>query len=147
MTRISKRKLSDEALLKIYNLFFEIVHRSRNREHFLEILGDILSPTEKIMIAKRVAILFLLLKEIEQRTIARVLKVSTATTSKFANLFFNKDSKTMQILRQLISQEKTMDFLEDIFMSIFNQPGIKIGHWKMYWDYERKKERKKATGF
>jgi uncharacterized protein YerC len=81
--RISRRRLSKKVLIKIYQLFFKVISRFDDQKGFYEILDDIFYPTEKIMIAKRVAIIYLILKNIPQDRIAEVLKVSTGTVSRF----------------------------------------------------------------
>ncbi len=145
--RISKRKLDEEILLKIYRLFFEVISRFDTEESFFQIFDDILYPTEKIMIAKRVAIIYLLLKGIEQDAIAQSLKVSTATVSRYAALFYEKDQKIVTLLKSMITKEKALNFLEDTFADLLIQPGIKVGHWQSYWDHKRKKDRREQTGF
>ena len=146
MVRISRYKLKEEILLKIYRLFFEIIAHSNSQVAFLDVINDIFSPTEKIMIAKRIAIVYLLIKKIEQRDIATTLKVSTGTVSKFAILFNNKETKTVKLIEKMLLKEKVLNFLEDTFADLFIQPGIKIGHWDSYWKHERAKQKRKETG-
>jgi len=81
MARISKRKLDDKILEKIFDLFFEIVGKKSSKEDFKNTIVDLLSPIERVMIAKRVAIIYLLMKKINQRSISQALKVSNATVS------------------------------------------------------------------
>ena len=90
MTRISKRILKERVLLKLYSLFFEIMSQYNNKENFLSLIEDILSPTEKIMITKRVAVIYLLIKGVDYRDISEVLKVSTGTVVLYAAKFYKK---------------------------------------------------------
>lgn len=138
--------LGENVLLKIYQLFFEIIDRSDTQHSFYEILDDILYPTEKIMIAKRVAIVYLLLKGISQDNIAESLKVSTGTVSRFSILFSKKETKIMELLKHMITKEKALAFLENTFTDLLIQPGIKRGHWKLYWEHKRQKLRDKTQG-
>jgi len=145
--RISKNKLNEEILLKVYQLFFEVVSRFDTKDSFFDIIDDILYPTEKIMIAKRVAIIYLLIKNISQDAIAKTLKVSTGTVSRYAILFNDKETKIIKLLKTMITKEKVLDFLEDTFADLFIQPGIKKGHWELYWEHKKRKEQKQTTGF
>lgn len=146
MVRVSKRFVPQEVMMKLYNLVFQVVSHSTGKERFFNIFEDIFSPTEKMMIAKRVAIIYLLIKGIEQKIIADKIKVSTATVSKYAILFHKQNSPLTQLLQYMIKKEKVLDFLEDIFADIFIQPGIKIGHHKLKYDYDRRKLEKKYSG-
>lgn len=146
MTRISRFKLPQGVLLKIYQLFFEVMARSKPKEIFLEIINDILSPTERIMIAKRITIIYLLIKGIDQRSIAKTLKVSTSTVSRYAVLIEGKEKGVRKIVENMIKKEKVLDFLEDTFVDLFIQPGFKIGHWDLYWQHKKRKREKETTG-
>lgn len=146
MVRISKRKLDDVILDKIYRLFFEVISRSNNKNMFLEIIEDIFSPTEKVMLAKRIMIIYLLVKGIDQRNIAQALKVSTATVSGYALQIHNKNTSLLKVMKKILIKEKTYDFLERLLLEIFLQPGIKKGHVRLYWSHKIEKDRKKIRG-
>jgi len=146
MTRISQYKLQEDVWLKIYQLFFEVIAKIKTKEVFNQTFNEILSPTERIMIAKRIAIIYLLLKKIDQFTIAKTLKVSTATVCRYAVLIEGKEKGIKKIVSDMMKKEKVLDFLEEAFSELFIQPGIKKGHWASYWQYKKRKEQKKATG-
>src|SRR3989344_8235017 len=137
MTRISKRVLKEEVLLKLYRLFFEVISQYNNQENFLNLIDDILSPTEKIMLTKRVAIIYLLIKGVSYRDISEALKVSTGTVVLYAAKFYKKDSQLVNMIQSMLKKEKFFNFLEDIFAGLTIQPGIKIGDWQRYWDHKR----------
>ena len=64
MVHLSKKYLDKTKLLKLYQLFFEIISRTYDKSEFYEVLNDFISPLEQIMIAKRIAIVYLLTKKI-----------------------------------------------------------------------------------
>lgn len=142
MVHNSRKPIEREVMLKIYQLFFNIVGKSYNKDDFLEIISDFISPAEQVMIAKRIAILYLLIKGVEHKWIINYLSVSSATVAKFVLLFYEKETKSVKIIKSLIKQGKVLGFLEDIFADLFIQPGIMKGHWQQYWDHERKKEQR-----
>lgn len=111
-----------------------------NKENFLSLIEDILSPTEKIMITKRVAIIYLLIKGVDYRDISEVLKVSTGTVVLYAAKFYKKDSKLVDMIQTMLKKEKFFNFLEDIFAGLTIQPGVKIGDWQRYWDHKRRQQ-------
>lgn len=144
MVRISKRKVPENLLLKIYQLFFEVVSRSNSKDEFLNVIDDIISIPEKIMLAKRIGIIYLIIKGVEPVVICSVLKVSKSTVSKFISTFYNKESKLRDIVTGMIRKERVLGFIDDLFMELFNQPGIKIGHWQSYWDHKRRQDKRET---
>ncbi|MDO8610559.1 MAG: Trp family transcriptional regulator [bacterium] len=143
MARISKKYINEQILIKLYRLFFEVISRFKDRDNFVEIIDEILSPTEKIMIAKRIGIIYLLIKKVDYRDIAEVLKVSTATVFYYAIHFDKKESQLVDTIKTMLVKEKVLGFLDDILSDIFIQPGLKIGHWQKYWDHKRKQNERK----
>lgn len=144
MVRLSRFKLNDEQLEKLFSLFFQIVGRNKNKTEFQKIITDVLSPTERIMIAKRIAIMYLLMKQIDHRTICFVLKVSTATVAKFA-LIIEKSVGVVPLFKKMLMNEKIVDFFQDVFNSFF-APGVPGVNWKAAWERKIDRERKKAFG-
>ncbi|MBI4225706.1 hypothetical protein HY612_01195 [Candidatus Roizmanbacteria bacterium] len=143
MVHISRAKVPEKVLMRVYQLFFEVFSRSRSHDSFLELLDDILTPTEKIMLAKRIGMLYLLIKEVDQSVISDILKVSTSTVSIYSVLFYKRDTKVVKIIKDMLVKEKVLDFMEDIFAGLWIQPGLKKGHYKLKWEYEQgKRERK-----
>ena len=86
MVHLSSYPLEKRKLLKLYQLFFEIIARSGSRDNFIVMMNDVVSPPEQIMIAKRIAIVYLLTKGINPSAIAYYLKVSKSTAAKFSLL-------------------------------------------------------------
>src|SRR3989339_91783 len=142
MTRISKYRVEDKVLKKLYFLMFEIISNMDEEERFKGIMNELLSPTEKIMIAKRVAIIYLLMKNIDYLIISDVLKVSSTTIAKFHMIMIDgKEIKS--ILEGLIGNEKIKDFFEELF---FREPGTYGVNWKSAWRQKFEIERKKLVG-
>lgn len=146
MARISKKPIDDNILIKIYRLFYEIFSRYENQEDFLTILDDILSPTEKIMIAKRIGIIYLLVKKTDYRDIMEVLKVSSATVVFYATTFYKRNSRVVNLINNMLKKEKVLNFLDDLFADLMIHPGVYKDHWQMYWDHKRKQQERKTLG-
>ena len=144
MSRVSKRPLDERLLSKIYRLFYEVFSRNKNQDDFLLIIDDILSPTEKIMLSKRLAMIYLLIKKVDYRTISETLKVSTATVLFYSAVFKEKQTRIVNLIKQMLKKEKVLGFLEDVFADLMIHPGIYIGHHKLKWEHEKKKEERKT---
>src|SRR3989338_208864 len=144
MVRNSRFTLSEDLLEKLFDLFFEIVGNKSSKDEFKKIFIDLLTPAERIMLAKRVAIIYLLLKKIEYYNICDRLKVSPSTVAKFV-LLMEKSEGIVPTFKQIVKNDKVKIFLEEIFNNIF-APG-KIGvDWKIAWENKINLEKKKTFG-
>ncbi|KKP62920.1 MAG: hypothetical protein UR56_C0003G0027 [Candidatus Roizmanbacteria bacterium GW2011_GWC2_34_23] len=144
MTRVSKKYIKEEIITKLYRLFFEVFSRSDNQRSFLSLIDDILSPAEKIMIAKRLGMIYLLIKGVDFRTIADTLKVSTSTVLFYSVVYKEKKVQTTRLIEQMLKKEKVLNFLEDLFADLTIHPGIYIGHHKLNWEHKKRKEERKT---
>ena len=143
MTRISRIPVDDEVLEKLYLLMYEVVSSIDEEEEFSAIINELLSPTEKIMVAKRVAIIYLLMKKIDYFNISNVLKVSSTTIAKFHSIMVERKA-IKNVLKGIVGNEKVKDFLEKLYIDL-RGPGTYGVNWKSAWrrkiDYEKRKTR------
>lgn len=144
MVRISRFKLRREVLEKLFDLFFEVVGKKGDREEFRKVIIDLLSPAERIMIAKRVAIIYLLLKQIDYYNICNVLKISPSTVAKFS-LLMEKSQGIVPTFKKIVTKEKVGEFLEEVFNTLF-APGVPGINWKAAWERKIDLERRKTFG-
>ena len=79
MIRISYLKIKEEDYEKIFSIFYQVLGKTADKNEFNKILFDLLTPAERIMLIKRIAIIYLLMKEIHYKTVCEVLKVSNTT--------------------------------------------------------------------
>jgi len=145
MVQISKRKLSDKTLSKLFLLLFHTVGKKNKQEQFEKIINDLFSDTERIMIIKRVAIIYLLLKEIDQKTITDVLKVSSSTVSKYS-ITAKRGEGIVSFFKRLLQKEKFVEFFDDVFYELFARPGIYGINWERAWQSKAKRERLEQQG-
>jgi uncharacterized protein YerC len=82
VAQVSKRKLNPEIWERVFNLFLESFGGIKNKKEFAVFIEDILSPTEKIMLAKRFAIAILIAKGNSYDSITDILKVTPSTVSR-----------------------------------------------------------------
>lgn len=144
MARISRHKLEDDVLEKLFTLFFQVVGKKGSPGEFQKIIADLLSPVERIMIAKRIAIAYLVMKNIEYPVICRVLKVSSATVAKF-RLLLEKSDGLIPTLKTLIRTEKFVQFFEELFISL-HLPPTPGSNWSAAMRAKRALEKRKAQG-
>jgi Trp operon repressor len=144
MAMISKNLLDEETLEKLLNLFFEVMGKSKDKNEFRQITNNILSLTERIMIAKRIAIIYLLTKKIDYKIICEVLKVSASTVFKF-RFFLQENSQTTTVVNKILRNEKITDFLEEIVLTLY-APGTPGISWSQARVDKFKFEQKKIKG-
>lgn len=81
MSHVSKRRLPNDTRKLIDRALLWTFSRLKGNESEL-IINSILTPTERVMLAKRLGILFLLNEGKEETTIAETLKVTQGTVSR-----------------------------------------------------------------
>jgi len=143
MVHISPYKLSKERYEKIFLLFYEVVGKQK-KEMFDRILFELLSPDERIMIAKRIAIIYLLMQDINYSVIGKVLGVSSTTVFKYRLLSENSNG-VVPVLKKILLTEKVFSIFEEIMSDIFS-PGVYGVNWSNAWRRKFALERKKVHG-
>ena len=84
MPHVSKKKLDSQTLDKLFDQLIGLLKHAQDKKKFPSVLEELLTDTEKIMLAKRLAIVLLLFGEIPQHRIAEALLVSPTTVTKFS---------------------------------------------------------------
>lgn len=84
MPHVSKRKLKPQVFEKIFKKLIVVLERAQNKKKFVPVINELLTDTEKIMLAKRLAIVLLLFGDTPQHRISEVLLVSPTTVSKIS---------------------------------------------------------------
>lgn len=79
MTQVSKRYLEKKIEERILDLFWTSLSSLSTKEKVAVFLDDLLTNTEKLMLSKRLAIAFMLMKGHDYPTINNRLKVSDQT--------------------------------------------------------------------
>ena len=136
--------MKDYVYEKMFGLFFEVITNSKNKEGFNQLMKELLSPTERIMVAKRVVLVYLLLQEIDYQVICRVLKVSSSTISKFKLLTDNK-SGMIDILKKTMRNDKIRLFVFELMSDLF-PPGMYGTNWESAWKRKLEISRVKREG-
>lgn len=144
MVRVSYLAIKEEDYEKIFSIFYQVVGQTENKDKFNKILFDLLTPAERIMLIKRIAIIYLLMKDIHYLTICEIIKVSNTTVNKY-KLLIERSEGIVPALKSMVKQEKVWLFFEDIFSQIFH-PGLPGINWKAAWERKIDLDRKKNRG-
>ncbi len=114
MTQVSRIPLRKEVEMRVYEVLMESIAAAKSRDTVSRLLGDLLSPTERLMIAKRLSIALLLLKHYDQRTISRWLKVSLGTVSKVSVMLQSGKGGYLAVVGSLLRKEELKAFIQKI---------------------------------
>lgn len=107
MPHISKRKLdkkTEKELIRNFDLVLTKISKDTEMQDFL---GSLLTSTERVMLAKRLAIAVLLKENVSQENIANALCVTQATISRM-QLFLEARGQGDNIAFKKLTNEKVL---------------------------------------
>lgn len=148
MAQVSKRPLRKEIYDQIFGLLPRILTESYSRDEAIKLLNDLLTPTEKIVLAKRLAIALLLAKEYGYEQIKEILCVSMPTVAMVnSNLKYKGEGYRHFVNRVLREQKikKLLEKIEDLVMGVGASGGKGSGAWRDLRRRIRDKRWKKST--
>lgn len=146
MTQISKYPLTKEVEKRVYEVLMESIAVANSHSTVDSLLDDLLSPTERLMIAKRLSIALLLMKKYDQRLISRWLKVSLATVSKVSLALQSGHGGYQSVIGSILRKESLKEFLDkidDTLAELFPPRHKNWSHWRRE-RWEEKMRDKKA---
>jgi|SRR3989344_1541850 len=113
MPLVSRRKLYKEIETRMYETFWEAISKVKSKSEVQSFLSDLLSPVERTMIAKRLAIAALLLRGHGYENIKDLLKVSGATIAKVSAVI-NTNTGYKMVVNKIATSESTREFWQDV---------------------------------
>jgi len=143
MTQVSKYPLSPKVYERIFEILFESILKIKNKKEAEDFLGEFLSPTEKIMLAKRISIAVLLAKDYDYRAIIKTLHVSFPTIAGVSASVKYAGGGYRRVVEKLLKEEKVKDILLDVVEGIATVGAVGgkgSGDW---WKLKRSIEKKK----
>ncbi len=143
MAQISKRYIDKTMISRINELLFDLLITLSDKKEIETVLGELLTSTEKTMIAKRVACFYLIIKKVPIHEIEDTLKISTSTATYFKH-YLERSLIIKDYLSNKLKNEKFKHLLEDIFVDIFYGTLKKGSNWsedkKIYYQHQRKRQ-------
>lgn len=133
MTQVSRRPLRKEIEKRIFEIFLTSFAKVTKKDEVENYISDLLSPTERIMLAKRISISFLLHKGYDQRTVSRILKVSLSTVNRVSLRMQLGGNGIRKVLDAIADEEKRDKFwlkLDDFISEIVPPKGRDWGNWR-----------------
>ena len=131
MPHISSKKLKKETLNKLYNQFGKAFEKSARKSEAKFFLGDLLTKTEKIMLAKRFAVIYLLSQGVPATYIAESLGMSYSTIFRMSLKY--DIGKYSSLLRSITKEQAEIwEILEKILRAGL-PPRAGRGRWKFLY--------------
>mgnify|MGYP001561257104 CR=1 FL=1 len=117
MTHISKGRLADDVLRQITDSFLFVLTDIKDKDSMAQFLDSFLSKTEKLMLAKRLALIYLLNERVEETRISEILKTTLANVSRMKLKLESKNMGYQQALAK-IKKQKTLEELKDLALKL-----------------------------
>lgn len=129
MAQVSKRYIPPWTYEKILNIFLTSFLKIKEKNTAQLFFDELLSPTEKLMLAKRITCLYLLNKNVSIHQCSDILKLSTSTVGKYS-IFLSKSPKIKEILERILKEENFMRMVDTIINEYLFPPGRLGSDWK-----------------
>lgn len=150
MPQVSKYPISKVVVERIFDVFIKTLVSVRNKNEADNFADDLFSPTEKIMLAKRIAIAFLLLKKYQYRKISKILRVSLNTIASVnLSLKYGKEGYR-KILERIAKEENLEEFFGKTIEKLLSLPAAATkggGTWRYLRNEVRKANQEKKKAF
>ncbi|MAJ97266.1 hypothetical protein CL644_00185 [bacterium] len=118
MAFVSKKVFSTETQKRIRQQFIELFARQRTRKAIATVLDQLLTDTERMMVAKRIVLILMLHNNSSYYEIYEALGISTDTSARWHTLLKAGELEAItKSLKQKKSREHLLDTVEIILRS------------------------------
>ena len=148
MTQVSRRFLDKKTQEYIFQTFISATSKLSSPSLTQSFLQDLLTPTEQIMLAKRLCIAYMLQKNYPQRAIANTLKLSTTTITRVSTILKSQGTGYKKVIGIMLIDDKISSFFSqlDTLIGKFIPPP-KGGNWHEHYKQKHAYERSKLKPF
>ena len=137
MAQISKYPISHQLTGRIFELFLKTLIEIRSSDEAERFITEFLTPTEKVVLAKRITIALLLEKGYDYRSIQQLIHVS-APTIRSVNLALQYGNNGYrQLLNKIQKEEKIIAILDNLAITLLSAPAA-LEKGKGMWSYLKK---------
>lgn len=133
MTQVSKLPLRKEIADRIFEIFLITLINLRQKDEAEQLIQDLFTPTERVMLAKRLAIAFLLEKGHDYQTIKSLLRVSSATIASVNMQRQSGGKGYQQCIAKIMQEESLQNFFAEIALKLIQIPASSTkgsGTWR-----------------
>lgn len=142
MSRISRHPIEEVVEDRVQRIFIDSVKDVTDTSTVISFLKDLLSPPERIMLAKRISIAFLLLQgKHTYDEIGKILRVSKGTIAKVHAILALQGEGFRKVLGKMILKKSTKNALGELVEILTPLPGKGVN--RSEWYKQRRKNRLK----
>ncbi len=147
MSQVSKYKLNNKIYDKIFSLFPQFLYRMTSRGKQSLLVDAFFTKTEKIVIAKRVAIAFMLVKGYKYDQIVGKIKVSHGTIAKIADSLKSHSAVITKEFESIAKEDAFVQFLNVVGYQVTKLLPPKGGNWSAWRGRIEKDKREGESAF
>lgn len=126
MAQVSRKALDQHVWERIFNLFLETLANIQRRQQLQSFLGEFLTPTERIVLTKRLAIAVLLAKDHNYAEICRLLHVTPPTVAKVSIYLKYEGQGLRSVMKDIFKRQAMQIIWEEIKGFIDVPPGTTL---------------------
>lgn len=118
MTKVSRIPLRDDVWERIFKLFIETTADLKDKKLLISFIDDLYTPTEKIMLAKRLATAVLLSKGHSYTEVGQALRISSPTIAKISLKIKYTEGGLKDIINKILLKQSVQILwkeVEDLF--------------------------------
>lgn len=142
MTQISRYPVNSTVNKQILQLFRNAISSLKQSDEIDDFLEDFLSPVEKIMLAKRLAIAVMLAKGYDYQSIKAILHVTPSTIASVSIRLKYAGKGYKKTVEKMLQEEKINDFWQKVDLVISSIPQSKGTN---RYQHKQELENKKRT--
>jgi len=141
MPQVSKYPLGEDLEERVFEVFWKTIAELDDEDEVKKFFLDLLTPTEQIMLAKRLAIAILLPKDWNYRSISQSIKVSAATIGSVANWLKRGGEGYKMAIDRILKEERWQEIFEKFEDKLKDFFDLKRPIWKYgpHEDYRKTK--------
>lgn len=120
MTQISKHLLPKDIEEEMFDVFWQSVASVKNKKEAEKFFSELLTKTERVMLAKRLAIAVLLIRRYKYDQIKSLLKVSSCTISRVRGWLESEGEGYQFVINRMFKRRAWKEFLEGIEKALYD---------------------------
>lgn len=145
MAQVSRYPIHKDVEKRMFEIFKSTISRLKDNEDIEDFLEDFLSPVEKIMLSKRLAIAVLLAKGHNYPAIAEILRVTPSTIASVSlRLKYSGKGykKAVERILTIESQDNFWEKIEDVLAKIPRSKGSSWIYQRREYEKQKRAKRK-----
>jgi len=112
MPHVSRKKLKKKVFIKIGEQLADTIAKANSARELRWVFKELITPTERVMLAKRLAIILMLERGYSFDIIQKTLKVTPQTIVRFWKI--TKQSSHKLVIKEISSNKAKKDFWQEL---------------------------------